>query len=61
MTSRIHSGASPKKIAADLEPLLAIQEQGVPLEELKRLVLECLVPHLVHYEHPGFHSLYNLR
>ncbi len=59
MTSRIHSGATPKQIATDLEPLLAIHEQGISLEDLKRLVRDCLVPHLVHYEHPGFHSLYN--
>jgi L-2,4-diaminobutyrate decarboxylase len=59
MPARIHSGATPKRIATDLGPLLAIHEQGIPLEELQRLVRECLVPHLVHYGHPGFHSLYN--
>ena len=61
MTSRIHSGASPDQIADDLKSLLDIQERGLSLDEIDRLLQEHLVPHLVHYEHPGFHSLYNFR
>jgi glutamate/tyrosine decarboxylase-like PLP-dependent enzyme len=59
MTSPIHSGASPEQIAEDLKHLLDIGEHGLPLDKLGRLLQEQLVPHLVHYEHPGFHSLYN--
>jgi L-2,4-diaminobutyrate decarboxylase len=55
----IYSGATPEQVAADLEPFLDFQEQGLPLEDLATLIDERLVPHLVKYDHPGFHSLYN--
>ncbi len=59
MSPRIYSGATPEQIADDLQPLLDIQEKGISLDELGRLLRERLLPHFVHYENPGFHSLYN--
>ncbi|MCP4542023.1 MAG: aspartate aminotransferase family protein [Chloroflexi bacterium] len=56
---RIYSGATPEEIATDLAPLVDFQEQGVSLDELSSLIDEHLIPHLVKYDHPGFHSLYN--
>ena len=55
----IYSGASPAEIAVDLLELVNFQEQGLPMETLTRLVQERLVPHLVRYDLPEFHSLYN--
>ena len=59
MSRPIHSGATPEQIATELKPLLELQERGLPLNDLDRLFQQHLVPHLVHYEDPGFHSLYN--
>ena len=59
LTSRIYSGASPEQVAADLEPLVRFQEEGLSLEEVKDLVEEKLVPHLGRYELPSFHFLFN--
>jgi L-2,4-diaminobutyrate decarboxylase len=55
----IYSGAAPKEVAADLEPLVDFQEQGLSLEAVSELMDERLIPHFVQYDHPGFHSLYN--
>lgn len=59
MSPRIYSGATPVQVADDLRPLLDIQEEGLSLDELDLLIRERLLPHFVHYEDPGFHSLYN--
>ncbi len=56
---RIYSGASPDQVREDLRPLLDFQDDGIPLQDLSRMVSEQLTPHLVWYEHPAFHSLYN--
>jgi hypothetical protein len=37
--------------------LLDIEEHGLSLEEIDQLLQKRLVPHLVHYEHPGFHGI----
>jgi len=58
-TSRIYSGASPDQVAADLEPLVRFQEEGLSLEEVTDLIEEKLVPHLGRYELPSFHFLFN--
>jgi L-2,4-diaminobutyrate decarboxylase len=58
-SSRIYSGASPDQVAADLEPLVRFQEEGLSLEEVNDLVEETLVPHLGRYELPSFHFLFN--
>jgi L-2,4-diaminobutyrate decarboxylase len=55
----IYSGASPEEVKADLLPLLDFREEGLPMEEVSRMITERLVPHLVQYNHPAFHSLYN--
>ncbi len=55
----IYSGAAPAEIAVDLLELVNFQEQGLPMEALTGLVQERLVPHLVKYDLPEFHSLYN--
>jgi L-2,4-diaminobutyrate decarboxylase len=58
-TSRIYSGASPQQVAADLEPLVRFQEEGLSLDEVEDLVSRQLVPHLGRYELPSFHFLFN--
>ncbi|MFX1507742.1 MAG: pyridoxal phosphate-dependent decarboxylase family protein [Promethearchaeota archaeon] len=56
---QIYSGASPEEIAADLEPLLNFNDQGVSLEKLKQMLETCLLPHLIQYNRPEFQSLFN--
>ena len=56
---RIYASDDPAQVARDLEPLLDFQPRGVALEDLSKLIDECLVPHFVDYGHPGFHSLYD--
>jgi L-2,4-diaminobutyrate decarboxylase len=55
----IHSGASPQQVAADLAPLVDFQDKGLPLETLDKLLQDRLVPHLMRYDRPEFHSMYN--
>jgi glutamate/tyrosine decarboxylase-like PLP-dependent enzyme len=59
MDPRITSGATPDQIAEDLKALLDFRDEGVSLDVLDRLLRDRLVPHFVHYDDPGFHSLYN--
>lgn len=56
---RIYSGASPEQIAADLEPLVDFEEQGLSRKTLDKLIEERLVPHLMQYDRPSFQSLFN--
>jgi len=55
----IYSGATPQQVAADLQPLVHFQEQGLSLRELKELIETHLVPHLLKYDQPGFQSMFN--
>ncbi|MFX1512825.1 MAG: pyridoxal phosphate-dependent decarboxylase family protein [Promethearchaeota archaeon] len=55
----IYSGASSEQIREDLEPLVDFQPDGMSLETLNELIERRLIPHLVNYDHPAFHSLYN--
>lgn len=55
----IYSGASPKEVASDLEPLFAFQKEGMPLEQLQHLIEERLLPHFMNYDHPAFQSFFN--
>lgn len=55
----LYSGASPEEIAKKLSPLLDFQEQGMSLDNLTNLIKKNLIPHLVQYDRPEFHSLYN--
>ena len=50
----IHSGASPEEVAADLEPLFDFQDEGLPLEQLEKIIEERLFPHFVRYDLPEF-------
>lgn len=42
-----------------MAPLVEVSGEGRSLAALRALVEERLAPHLVRYDHPGFHSLYN--
>lgn len=55
----ICSGASPDEIAQDLKPLVDFQEKSLSLNALERLIQDRLIPHLMNYDHPGFHSMFN--
>jgi L-2,4-diaminobutyrate decarboxylase len=58
-TEMIYSGASPEQVAVDLAPLVDFQDLGMPLDELKSMILERLLPHLMRYDLPGFQSMFN--
>jgi L-2,4-diaminobutyrate decarboxylase len=55
----IYSGASPQQVAADLQPLVHFEEEGMPLKTLKKMIETSLVPHLLKYDQPGFQSMFN--
>ena len=55
----IYSGASPDEIAEDLKPLVDFQDESLSLKTLENLIQERLLPHLMNYDHPGFHSMFN--
>ena len=55
----IYSGASPEKVAADLEPLIDFQEEGISIKTLSHLIEERLLPHLMRYDRPEFQSMFN--
>ncbi|KPK87106.1 hypothetical protein AMJ80_12450 [bacterium SM23_31] len=55
----IYSGASPEQIAAGLKTLVDFQDEGLPLEDLSKLVNERLIPHFVQYDLPEFQSMFN--
>jgi L-2,4-diaminobutyrate decarboxylase len=46
-------------VAADLAELVDFRPSGMPLPELKRLVEERLLPHLMRYDLPSFQGLFN--
>jgi L-2,4-diaminobutyrate decarboxylase len=55
----IYSGATPDEVAADLAHLVDFQPTGLSLAELKTLIADRLLPHLMHYDQPGFQSMFN--
>lgn len=55
----LYSGATPKEVAADLAPLVDFRPQGMGLAEVERLLKERLLPHLMRYDRPHFHSMFN--
>ncbi|MFC2158195.1 pyridoxal phosphate-dependent decarboxylase family protein [Acidobacteriota bacterium] len=57
--NRIYSGATPDEVFKALEPLVDFQDEGIPLPLLKEKLEDILIPHLMKYDHPGFHSLFN--
>jgi L-2,4-diaminobutyrate decarboxylase len=56
---KIYSGASPQQVAADLQPLVDFQEQGMDAQTLKQMIEKHLVPHLMRYDLPTFQSMFN--
>ena len=58
-TPRLFSGATPEQVAADLTELVDFQPGGLPLEDLRTLVEERLLPHLMRYDLPSFQGLFN--
>jgi glutamate/tyrosine decarboxylase-like PLP-dependent enzyme len=56
---RLYSGASPEEVTADLKALVDFQEEGLPMDSLRALVDESLIPHLRRYDLPSFHALFN--
>jgi len=56
---RLFSGASPEKVAAELSELVDFRPAGMPLAELRNLVEERLLPHLMRYDLPSFQGLFN--
>lgn len=59
--TRLFSGASPEEVARDLGPLVDFQDEGLPMEALKALLKESLLPHLMRYDLPSFQGLFNAR
>jgi hypothetical protein len=55
----IYSGASPEQVAADLNPLVDFQDEGLSLDVLDALLKERLFPHLMRYDQPQFQSMFN--
>jgi L-2,4-diaminobutyrate decarboxylase len=55
----IYSGASPQEVAADLQPLVDLQEQGMDIQTLTQMIEKHLVPHLMKYDLPTFQSMFN--
>ncbi len=56
---RLYSGAAPDEVFAELAPLVEFQESGMPMDELEAMVRERLLPHLMRYDLPTFHALFN--
>lgn len=57
--TKINSGQSVQSIQAALAPLLDFQKIGVPLDELRTLIGQTLLPHLTRYDLPAFQSMFN--
>ncbi|MFC1660009.1 pyridoxal phosphate-dependent decarboxylase family protein [Gemmatimonadota bacterium] len=57
--ARLHSGATPVEVRDDLSELVKLHDDGVPLDTLRSLVQERLLPHLMRYDLPSFHAMFN--
>ncbi|MHA1125146.1 MAG: pyridoxal phosphate-dependent decarboxylase family protein [Candidatus Heimdallarchaeota archaeon] len=55
----VSSKATPEEMREDLKPLIDFQDDGLPLKELRDLIDERLIPHLMRYDQPGFQSMFN--
>ena len=55
----LYSGATPAEVAADLAPLVAFHDEGMPTDALEALVAKHLLPHLMRYDLPRFQSMFN--
>lgn len=58
-TSPLTSGATPAQVAQALAPLVQFSEDGLAWPALETMLQERLFPHLMHYGHPGFQSMFN--
>ncbi|MBN1224642.1 MAG: hypothetical protein JXB23_15440, partial [Candidatus Aminicenantes bacterium] len=59
LDTRLYSGKSPEEVAEDLNPLVDFQNEGLELSKIKKMIKECLVPHLMRYDLPRFQSMFN--
>lgn len=59
MPHKLNSGATPREVAADLEPLLAFEEEGLETAVLQTMLRDRLFPHLMQYDRPEFQSMFN--
>ncbi len=57
---RLWSGATPEKVSRDLSVLVDFADEGLPLHELEEMLADRLLPHLIRYGLPSFHSLFNM-
>ncbi len=57
--NKLTSGATPAEVAADLQPLIDFQDDGLPSADLERLLEQQLIPHLMRYNSPTFQSMFN--
>jgi L-2,4-diaminobutyrate decarboxylase len=55
----VWSGATPEQIDHDLRELVEFRAEGMPLDDLAKLIEARLQPHLVRYDHPGFQAFFN--
>lgn len=55
----LYSGATPDQVTLDVAHLVNFQTDGLPLDELLKLVTTYLLPHLMRYDQPGFQSMFN--
>jgi hypothetical protein len=46
-SDRIYGSDDPEQVASALRPLLDFQSRGVAIEDLSKMIDECLVPHFV--------------
>ena len=59
MSERIHSGASPSEVRADLKGLVNFEDNGMEADVLSRELEQKLIPHLANYSSPEFQSMFN--
>jgi L-2,4-diaminobutyrate decarboxylase len=55
----IFSGASPSRVREDVLALVDFQDDSLCLNALDQLIQDCLLPHLMRYDLPGFQSMFN--
>lgn len=55
----VYSGSSPEEVAKDLRFLVDFKDEGIGKKELEHLIKQNLIPHLMHYNLPGFQSMFN--
>ncbi|MCB9147467.1 MAG: aspartate aminotransferase family protein [Caldilineaceae bacterium] len=56
---QLTSGATPREVADALKPLVDFAAPPLSLPQLQQLLDERLTPHLMRYDQPTFHSMFN--